>query len=346
VIVSVTALVARLPQLRREDPFESVVSRESGFLLNNVILIGVAFATYWGTIFPILSEAFRGVKATVGPPFYNQVNGPLLLALLVLMGVGPLLPWRRASQQQLRRSFVTPLAVAGVGTLLLAVLGLRAPAALLALAASLFAAATVGWEYYRGVRARMRSTGEAAPHALVRLVGRAKSRYGGYVVHLGVVLIAVGVVASSTYQIAREASLPVGGSMTIGRYTLTNQGIEETRQPGSRTVTAWLQVTEPDGSTRTVTPAKVFYENFNDQPATHVAIETDSFEDLYLVLAGWGNDGTISLAAYVNPMVVLIWLGGLVLLLGTFITLWPERGVVPQPAPVPRRLPAPVEARG
>ncbi len=337
VIVSVTALVYRLPALRREEPFESVASRESGFLLNNVLLIGIAFATYWGTIFPILSEAVRGVRATVGPPFYQQVNGPLLLGLLVLMGVGPLLPWRRASHEHLRRSFVTPLAIAGVATLLLAILGLRAPAALIALAASIFAGATVGWEYHRGVRARMRSTGERAPVALARLVGRARSRYGGYLVHLGVVLIAVGVICSSSFQLAREATLPPGGSMTIGRYTLTNQGLEEGRFSGGRTVTARVQVAETNGETRIVAPAKVFYENFNDQPATHIAIETDNLEDLYLVLAGWAADGSISLAAFVNPMVSLIWIGGVVLLLGTVVTLWPERVAAPQPVAAPRR---------
>jgi cytochrome c-type biogenesis protein CcmF len=337
VIASITALVYRLPTLRREEPFESVVSRESGFLLNNVLLIGIAFATYWGTIFPILSEAVRGVKATVGPPFYQQVNGPLLLGLLVLMGVGPLLPWRRASHEHLKRSFVTPLAIAGVATLLLAILGLRAPAALIALAASIFAAATVGWEYYRGVRARMRSTGEAAPRALARLVSRARSRYGGYLVHLGVVLIAVGVICSSSFQLAREATLSPGATTTIGRYTLTNQGLREGRTAGGRTVTADVLVTESNGASRIVNPGKVFYENFNDQPATHVAIETDDLEDLYLVLAGWADDGSISLAAFVNPMVSLIWIGGLVLLLGTAVTLWPERVAVPQPLAAPRR---------
>ncbi len=337
VILSVTALVYRLPTLRREEPFESVLSRESGFLLNNVLLIGIAFATYWGTIFPILSEAVRGVKATVGPPFYQQVNGPLLLGLLALMGVGPLLPWRRASHEHLRRSFVTPLAVAGVATLLLVNLGLRAPAALVALAASVFAAATVGWEYFRGIRARMRSTGEIAPVALVRLVSRARSRYGGYLVHLGVVLIGVGVICSSSFQLAREATLPPGGSMTIGRYTLTNEGIDEGRIAGARTVTARVRVTEANGATRLIEPAKVFYENFNDQPATHVAIETDDLEDLYVVLAGWADDGSINLATFVNPMVSLIWIGGLVLLLGTAVTLWPDRAVAAQPIVAPRR---------
>src|SRR5581483_7644048 len=134
VIGSVAALLARLPSLRDSEQFEGIVSRESGFLLNNVLLVGIAFATYWGTIFPVLSEAVVGVKATVGPPFYEQVNGPLLVGLLILMGLGPLLPWRRATREQLRRSFVVPLAMAGVGTLALVLLGLKEPAAIVALA--------------------------------------------------------------------------------------------------------------------------------------------------------------------------------------------------------------------
>ena len=335
VIGSVTALVARLPVLRDEGRIDGLVSRESGFLLNNVLLVSVAFATYWGTVFPVLSEAVRGVKATVGAPFYQQVNGPLLLGLLLLMGIGPLLPWRRASFGQLRRSFLVPLVVAGVGVTVLLVVGLRGPAAVVALAAALFASATVGWEYWRGARARVRVTGETPGLALARLVARARSRYGGYLVHLGIALIAVGVISSSFYQQVREATLPVGGSLTIGAYTLTHTGLAESTAPGSRTVAAQLVLSEGGGPGRTVTPAKVFYENFNDQPATHVAIETLHLEDLYLVLAGWGDDGTISLVAMLNPMVSLIWFGGGVLLFGAIVALWPERANIPRPAALP-----------
>ena len=174
-----------------------------------MLLVGVAFATYWGTVFPVLSEAVRGTKATVGAPFYQQVNGPLLLLLLVLMALGPLLPWRRATRAHLRSSFATPLAVGGIAILVLLVLGLRQPAAILALASAAFATATVAWEYWRGLRARMRSTGEPAFVALPRLVTRAKPRYGGYLVHLGIAVIAVGVISSHFYQTAREATLPV-----------------------------------------------------------------------------------------------------------------------------------------
>jgi cytochrome c-type biogenesis protein CcmF len=344
VIISVTALLARLPVLRDEGRFDGVISRESGFLLNNVLLVSAAFATYWGTIFPIISEAVRGVKATVGPPFYQQVNGPLLLGLLVLMGLGPLLPWRRATTEHLRRSFVVPLAVAGVLTTILVLLGLHAPAAALAIAAALFAAATVVWEYWRGLRARIRSTREAPLTALVHLVERARPRYGGYLVHLGVALVAVGVISSQFYQYSREATLPAGTSTQVGRYTLTNLGLEQTQGTGTRTVAARLAVSEDGGPAHEVRPGKVFYEAFGDQAATHVIIETRRLEDLYLVLSGWGDDGTINLLATLNPMVSLIWFGGIVLILGAMVSMWPERAVAPRQVPALRREAVATEA--
>jgi cytochrome c-type biogenesis protein CcmF len=337
VIFSVTVLLYRLPRLRDEDRFESLVSRESGFLLNNVLLAGIAFATYWGTVFPILSEAVRGIKATVGPPFYQQVNGPLLFALLVLMGIGPLLPWRRATGQHVRRSFVAPLAITGVATTILVLVGLRAPAALLALAAAAFATATVAWEYWRGARARMRSTGENVAVATARLVARARPRYGGYLVHLGIAMIAVGIICSSFYQQAREITLPPGATARLGDYSLTNSGLFETREPGARVVSAHVSVASDQGDVWMLAPGKVFHDNFSNQPATRVAIETTRLVDFYLVLAGWGDDGSISIVATVNPMVVLIWAGGLLVLFGTLVSLWPERAAV-----TPRTVASPV----
>ncbi|MBI4213918.1 MAG: heme lyase CcmF/NrfE family subunit [Chloroflexi bacterium] len=342
VIFSVAVLLHRLPHLKDEDRFESLASRETGFLLNNVLLTSVAFATYWGTVFPILSEAIRGIKATVGPPFYQQVNGPLLLLLLILMGIGPLLPWRRATGRQIQRSFVIPMAIAGVAATLLVIIGLRTPAAILALVAAAFAAATVGWEYWRGGRARMRSTAEAAPIALARLIARARPRYGGYLVHLGVAVMAVGIVNSSFYQQAREFTLPLGTTGSVGRYSLTNQGLFETREPGAHVVSARVRVTDSEDRAWTLSPGKVFHDNFTNQPASRIAIETTRLEDLYLVLAGWGDDGSISIVATVNPMVVLIWAGGWILLIGTLVCLWPEpTHVVPTvTVPMPRAAPA------
>jgi cytochrome c-type biogenesis protein CcmF len=152
-------------------------------------------------------------------------------------------------------------------------------------------------------------------------------------VHLGVALIAVGVISSQFYQQSREATLAVGASMNIGRYELTHLGVTEQRSPGARTVSAQLALSEDGGPAHPVAPARVFYESFNEQPATNIVIETRRLEDLYLVLTGWGEDGTISLVAYINPMVSLIWVGGLALLLGAVITLWPERSVVPRTVP-------------
>ena len=347
VIFSVALLLSRLPLLKDEDRFESLASRETGFLLNNVILTGVAFTTYWGTVFPILSEAIRGVKATVGPPFYQQVNGPLLLLLLILMGIGPLLPWRRSTAPHLQRAFVIPMAVTGVATVLLLVAGLRTPAAIVALAAAAFAAATVGWEFWRGGRARLRSTGEAVPVALVRLIARARPRYGGYLVHLGIAVMAVGVISSSFYQQARDFTLPPGAAGVVGAYTITNQGLFETREPGARVVSARVGVTRDQSESWNLLPGKVFHDNFTNQPATRVAIETTRLEDLYLVLAGWGDDGSISIVATVNPMVVLIWAGGVLILLGTLVCLWPERAPVLPAVTIPMRGPvhtAPVPA--
>jgi cytochrome c-type biogenesis protein CcmF len=154
----------------------------------------------------------------------------------------------------------------------------------------------------------------------------------------------VGVIGSTFYQHALEATLPVGASLPIGRYTLTNLGLDETRAPGSRTVTARLALSEDGGASQVIAPAKVFYENFNDQPATHVAIETRRLEDLYVVLSGWSDDGTISLFVTINPMVSLIWFGGIILLFGAAISLWPERIVVPRPAAAPLREAIAVEA--
>jgi cytochrome c-type biogenesis protein CcmF len=189
----------------------------------------------------------------------------------------------------------------------------------------------------------MRSTGEGAPLALFHLVARARPRYGGYLVHLGMAFIAVGVISSSFFQFAREVTLPVDQSFTIGRYTLTNLGLSETRGAGSRTVGARLALSEDGGPPHYVEPAKVFYDNFGDQAATHVVIETRRLEDLYLVLTGWADNGTISLLATLNPMVPLIWVGGVILIIGALVSMWPEPVVAPRrvvAAPIPRAIPS------
>jgi cytochrome c-type biogenesis protein CcmF len=338
---SLALLFYRLPLLRDEQEFDSFVSRESAFLINNLLFVALTFAVFWGTIYPLLSEAVRNVKITVGPPYYNQVAGPLLLALLLLMGVAPLMAWRRASLDNLARSLRWPAAVALAGTLLAALAGAVKPGALAGILAATFVAGTVGLEFWRGMQMRRRLAREPAPLALTRLVGRNRRRYGGYIVHLAVVLIALGTVGSSFFQQQREVTLAPGEQARVGRYTLTYRELTEYRTAEARVMRAEL-IAEQDGKeVARLYPERQFHKNWEQQPTTRVAIETlpPRFEDLYAVLVGWEEkpDGYhASLHLFVNPAVSLIWIGGAVFLVATLVTLWPQ----PQPARAPVRVPA------
>ncbi|MHB1131604.1 MAG: cytochrome c-type biogenesis CcmF C-terminal domain-containing protein [Chloroflexota bacterium] len=322
--VSVGLLVDRLPLLRSEHELDSFVSRESSFLFNNLLLVGAAFATFWGTVFPIISEAVRGVKITVGAPFFNQVNGPIFLALVVLMGIYPLIGWRRASRDNLLRNFLYPVAGAFALAAGLFALGQREFYVLLAFWACAFVAVTLTLEFCRGVRARHNLYGEGIPIALVRLVSHNRPRYGGYIVHLGVILFAVGVAGSSLLQAVGEASLATGESLQLKQYTLINRGVTEYPTATRRVVAASLEVVRDGKVIDTLSPSKEFHPSFQN-PVSEVAIRTTLQEDLYVILAGWADDySTATVKVLINPLVVWLWIGGIILLLGTAIAVWPE----------------------
>lgn len=332
-LFSLVLLFYRLPKLQGEQEFDALLSKESSFLLNNLLLVGVAFAVLWGTLFPLISEAVRGVKITVGPPFYNQVNGPILGVLVMLMGIGPLLAWRRVSRQSLVRNFRGPLGAGLVIMVVLAVLGMRDWVGLLGSAASVFTLGTIMLEYLRGVRARHRNSGESYPKALVTLVARYRRRYGGYIVHLGMVLLALGVMGSVVYQRQAEAVLAPGESLSIGRYDLTYQGLRNYLLPGIQVSSASLAVVSDGRSLGTVQPEKRFHRNWENQPVSKLVIETIMpwMEDLYIVFIGPNDDGTATFRVFVNPLVSLVWVGGIVFFLGSIVAMWPEAE--------PRRLP-------
>jgi cytochrome c-type biogenesis protein CcmF len=335
--LSLGLLFYRLPLLRSDNQLDSVLSREASFLLNNLLFVALVFATFWGTIFPLVSEALQGVKLTVGPPFFNQVNGPIMLGLIFLMGVGPLMPWRKASRQNLARNFGPPLGFALVTAVaLLATVGAGHPAALVAFAACAFVLATVGQEFWRGAIARHHATGESYPAALFGLIRRNNRRYGGYVVHLGVVTIAAAVTASSFYQLERQAKLRPGEAVSVGEYRLTYAGLRERQEPGVRVVEAQVAVESGGRLVDSLAPDKRFYRNFERQPSTGVAIRSTPLEDLYVVLVGWEGDGSASFLVFVNPLVMWLWLGGIVAVFGAFIALWPD----PEVRPVALRRPA------
>ncbi len=323
-VASIGLLLYRLPLLRSDRVIESVVSREASFLLQNLLFVGIAFATMWGTVYPLITELVANVKITVGAPFFQQVNGPLFLIVVLLMGIAPLLPWRKASRALLVNNFLKP-ALAGLGTLvLLALSGIRNPYALIAFPVCAFVFATIVQEFYRGVTARRRNFGESAPLALLRLTSRNQHRYGGYIAHLGVLLIAVAVTGSGFFQIEHQFELKPGQIASIGDYTLVYQGVREGTIPGARVVEATVEVQQDGREIAVLTPGKRFYRNFENQPSSEIAIRSTPLNDLYLVLVGWDDSGQASILAFVNPLVFWLWIGGAVMIGGTLISMWPQ----------------------
>ncbi|HIC87972.1 MAG TPA: hypothetical protein EYP04_00995 [Anaerolineae bacterium] len=311
--------------LRSENELDGLLSREAGFLFNNVIFLGIAFATFWGTIFPMISELVVADKIAVSAPFFNKVNGPIFLALLILMGVGPLLGWRRSTMGGLRRNFTWPIVFALGMVVLLTVTGVRDPSPLVVLGACAFVTGTIGQEFYRGAHARRTVTGESWWRAAVGLMRRNQRRYGGYIVHLGIVLVAVGITGQSFFQSDAQGNLAVGESMQVGPYTLTYQGLSSRTTGTHEEVFANLLVSKNGKPLGTLHPSRNLYFKNPDQPTSEVGLKVTLTEDLYTVLAGWEKNGaTASFKAYVNPLMVWMWIGGLVLMLGTVVAVWPH----------------------
>jgi cytochrome c-type biogenesis protein CcmF len=331
IATSLALLFWRIPKLQSEHEIESIWSREAFFLINNLLFLAIAFAIFWGTIFPLVSEAVQGVKLTVGPPFFQQVTGPMLLALMLLMGLGPLLPWRRTTPAALGKIVLVPAVAASVLTVITTlVLRMFNPVAILGVLALTFALASIISEFVRGTIARRSATGEAAPWALVSLVERNRRRYGGYLVHLGIVFIGFGVLGSQFFQQERQVALRPDQSVEIGRYLLAFRGLGERTEHGARVVMARVDVFENGTFVESMEANKRFYRSFERQPATGIPIRSTVGDDLYVVLAGWdGNQA--SFLVFLNPLVVWIWVGGIVLVLGTFVCLWPDPVVVRQP---------------
>jgi cytochrome c-type biogenesis protein CcmF len=326
---------ARLPLLGAEATLESVVSREASFLFNNLLLVGIAFSVLWGTLFPILSELVQGTKVTVGPPFFNQVNIPLGLALLALTGIGPLVAWRRASLPNLRRQFAVPAAAGGFTFLVLALAGMRDLYALMAIGLGAFVLATVVQEFARGTRARHRQYGEPYALALGRLLARNRRRYGGYIVHTGIVILFIAF-AGMAFKTETEVTLRPGESATIRSpygwtYTLTHLGISQYDALNRQVTAATLEVRRNGRRLGILTTEKRQHVDAlgrpTFQPSTEVGIRSDLREDLYVVLGGVVNGTEQAVFRFtINPLVWWVWYGGMVLALGGLIVMWPGGG--------------------
>ncbi|MFZ7104014.1 MAG: heme lyase CcmF/NrfE family subunit [Peptococcaceae bacterium] len=324
-IASSVLMLSRMKLLKGEREFESFISKESSFLLNNLILLGMAFATFWGTVFPLISEAVTGNKITVSIPFFNTVNAPLGIVLVLLMGICPLIAWRRANFKSIIENFTIPGILSVVLGVVLYAAGIRKIYILLGLIVTFFAFAATIWDVIKGVKTRKKITGESYSASFIRLLLRNRRRYGGYIIHLGILMIVFGIIGSQGFEVVKQATVEVGESIQIGTYNINYQDLQQTKDGKNVVVYAQLQVSKKKIYLGEMMPHKVFYPT-QKQPATEVAILSNWREDLYIILAGWELDGTATFKILINPLVKWIWTGGYYLVMGTLFALWPGRG--------------------
>ena len=338
--LSLWLLSKRWDALHSENELDSLLSREAAFLLNNVIFMAIAFVTFLGTHFPLFSELVTGQKVTVGPPWYNAINGPLLAALVLLMGVAPLIAWRKTSAQSLGKLIWIPAALTAVCLVAFYFLGATSLLALLGYGIATFVALTTLSEFARGVMARMKF-GENPVSALINLAARNRRRYGGYTIHLGVVVMAFGVVGSTFYQQQTQATLKSGETLTVGQFTMRFDSLAEFPTEDRRQVTRAV-VTVSDAQGNALGQLYPRHDLFIDsgQPMTIPGVRSTLGEDFYVLLVGWepiATDGA-TFKVYVNPLINLVWWGGLVFILGTLVAAWPDAADFKRFASVPSKI--------
>jgi cytochrome c-type biogenesis protein CcmF len=336
VIASAMLVWWRRGAFQPENRLESTVSREGAFLLNNLVFIAAMLTVLWGTMFPLISEGVTGTKITVGPPFFNRVNIPLGLLLLGLLGIGPVIAWRKATGRNLVRNFSTPVGVALAVGLVLWLTGVRHTYALLTFVLGSFTMTTIVVEFWKGTRSRARIEGEGLALAFVHLMQRNRRRHGGYVVHAGFVVMFMGF-AGAAYDVEQQKSLRPGEQMQIASpfghtYTLTYQAMSAYPATNMTKVIASMSVAKDGRPAGVLTAEKRSYRQ-REEVASEVGIRRAWNEDLYLILAGIEDingvvQGTnprpiVTFKVLVQPLVPWIWIGGLIMAIGTLLALWP-----------------------
>ncbi len=318
-------IIDRLPYLKSERQLDSVLSRESAFLFNNLVLLVACFAVFWGTMFPVFTEWLKGSKITVGPPFFNNVNIPIGMLLLLLTGVGPLFAWRKTSLDSLKKAFFWPVIVSAVVLVGVFVGGMRSLYPVMTVTLCTFVLVTIVEEFYKGATIRARNTGEGFLTAIVNLTLKNKRRYGGYVVHLAIVLIFVGL-SGNAFNRETSQQVTIGETIAIGDYTLKVADFRQGETPNYQYGNVVVQAFKNGKFVRTMSPEKRVYKTGEGQSTTTVALRSTPLEDLYVVFAGMSNDGQkFELNVHVNPLVFWVWFGAAFMFLGTVITLLPDR---------------------
>src|ERR1035441_3831901 len=379
---SIYLVVSRRDMLRSEHRLDSLISRESAFLANNVVLVGLCFVIFWGTYFPLISEALTGQEASVGPPWFDRYTVPLALVLVLLSGIGPVIAWRRATLANARRNFLAPLATALLTLVVLLTAGVASkPLAIAMFCCAAFVFGSIGQEFFRGVRPRAAMAGESVPRAFTGLVRRNRRRYGGYVVHLGIAVLFIGVAASSSFQHASELGLSPGQSTRVGAYTVRYVRPTATITPrydaahtgSTLSLGAVIDVSKGGRHVATLNPSEGYYASqeagqgtvgslIGGQPVSHVSMDAGITRDVWsaiepdieapalqrIVRAGnsaLSPEEALVAIGYlareylkhppqaqfhfiVSPLVMWIWIGGLIVFGGGLIAIWPTPSVV------------------
>ncbi len=321
-------------ELRSSGKLQSYLSREAAFLFNNLLFLGICFATFWGVMFPVFSEALTGEKSVVGAPFFNRVNGPLFIALLFLMGAGPLISWRKSSIRALKRTFAKPLLFASLISVLGFVLDPARPLAAAAFGLCAFVIVTVGIEFHRAMKVRKELASESAGKRLVSVVRRKPHRYGGFIIHLAVAVMSIAITASYVYKTERDVVVGVGDTVQVGRY---NFELKQLRQVSGRAYNALIaDVVVSNASDGTfvaeVYPERRFYPA-SGESSTEVDIHMDLLRDVYVALAGLAGTeeskqdlsaARASFKIFINPLQIWLWFGSLLMLLGWAVIVVPK----------------------
>ncbi len=325
-VVSLALLFREWDHLSADNQLTHMLSREAAFLLNNVLFLGIAATVFWGTVFPMISELATGQKISVGPPYYNQVTGPQFLALVILMGIGPLLSWRTMSPQRLGRMLRVPAAVAVVVVIALMLAGITNPIALVAFASAALSTATTLTEFVKGTRARARANAEPVWTAFLGLAARNRRRYGGYIIHLGVLVMTAGIIASNVFQEETQGQLLPGEQLTVGNYVMVYDDLQQFTTDDDREVTrATVSVFRDGRLLEALHPRSDFFLS-SEQSMTIPGVRSAIEDDFYVLLTTWDGSGSgaATFKVYVNPLVNWVWAGGLIFILGTLVAAWPD----------------------
>jgi cytochrome c-type biogenesis protein CcmF len=320
IVVAIGLVFIRFKQLKPERAIESMLSREALFLLNNLVLLSICFAVLWGVMFPVFSEAFTGVKQTVGIPFFNRVNVPLFLVLIALMGIGPTIAWKRSSPRQLMRSFALPFVGAFLVAVALVWAGITEFYPVLSYAICFFVVMTIISEVNRGLHAQagVAKTSAWSPSTVATLFRRQRVKYGAHIIHFGVLVMTVAITASMAHKVEREFTLAPGERFSVGRFSLELSEFHEEQNPNYSAVQAHVVVhsLKDDSVLAVLAPELRFYPK-NKETTTEVALRMGHREDLYLVLAGVDDSGVkASMKVFINPLQVWLWYGAIIMIIG------------------------------